>query len=372
MKIVILGLTITSSWGNGHATTYRSLCRALAARGHRISFLEKDVEWYRSNRDLPHPDFCDLSLYREWDKAVRPLLHHLKDAELVILGSYFPDGIAAADLLAEKARCPAMFYDIDTPITVASLRANGAADYLESRQISAFDAYLSFTGGPLLEELKSRFGAKRAISFYCSVDPDRHFRYSTDGSHTCDLSYLGTYSQDRQAKLEEYLCGPARTLPNHRFLVAGSMYPPEIEWPVNVTRLTHVSPPEHPKFYSSSRFTLNLTRREMIEAGYSPSVRLFEAAACAAAIVSDRWPGIETFFTPSKEILLPNSPREIIDILQSYSAKEISRIGEAAQARVLKEHTASHRAEELEQALELCSAPEPSAPDGRSFAEIGK
>lgn len=367
MKIVILGLTITSSWGNGHATTYRSLCRALAARGHRIFFLEKDVEWYRSNRDLPQPEFCEAELYTDWQEAVPRVLRQIADADLVILGSYFPDGIAAADLIAANARCPTMFYDIDTPITVARLRADGSADYLEARQIAAFDAYLSFTGGPMLAELKFRFGAKRAIPFYCSVDPDHHFRYDLNKKRTYDLSYLGTYSEDRQPKLEDYLCQPACALPNQRFVVAGSQYPPEIAWPDNVARLTHVSPSDHSEFYSSSRFTLNLTRREMVEAGYSPSVRLFEAAACGASILSDPWPGLDSFFAPGEEILLPGTTQAVIDILRNLSDKEIRSIGEAAQARVLQEHTANHRAEQLEQAVELCSMPVRAV-----FSEIGK
>ncbi len=372
MKIVILGLTITSSWGNGHATTYRSLCRALAARGHRIFFLEKDVEWYRSNRDLPQPDFCTASFYSEWEQAAPGVLHQIRDADLVILGSYFPDGIAAADLLAEKARCPIMFYDIDTPITLAALRTHSTAEYLEARQIPAFDVYLSFTGGPLLEELQTRFGAKRAIPFYCSVDPDRHFHDDAKGNHTCALSYLGTYSEDRQAKLEDYLCEPARALSKDRFVVAGSQYPPELQWPANVMRLTHVSPPEHPRFYSSSRFTLNLTRREMVDVGYSPSVRLFEAAACGAAIISDQWPGLDSFFTPGREILLPETPQAVVDILRNSSEKEMSAIGEAAQARVLKEHTANHRAEELERAIELCSTAESPRSMKAGLIELAK
>lgn len=363
MKIVMLGLTITSSWGNGHATTYRSLCRALEKRGHDIFFLEKDAEWYRSNRDLPQPDFCDLTLYNEWREIIPWVRQHVADADAVLLGSYFPDGIAAADLLGEIARCPLLYYDIDTPVTLAALREHGRTDYMEGRQIALFDAYLSFTGGPLLQELVNRFHAQRAIPFYCSVDPQRHHRQTDRDAYRCDLSYLGTYAPDRQEKLEFYLNEPARALPAQKFIVAGPQYPAELRWPSNVARLTHIAPPEHPRFYSSSRFTLNLTRKDMVEAGYSPSVRLFEAAACGAAILSDRWPGLETFFTENEEILLPASTGETIEILRHFTEREAERLGEAARERVLANHTAEHRAQEFEHAVDLCSQPGTDPPE---------
>lgn len=355
MKIVMLGLTITSSWGNGHATTYRSLCRALSQRGHDIFFLEKDVEWYRSNRDLPQPDFCEVTLYSDWPEILPWLRSNVRDADAVLLGSYFPEGIAAADLLPEISRCPLLYYDIDTPITLAALREQGSTAYIQARQIPFFDAYLSFTGGPLLQQVQTRFHAQRVLPFYCSVDPQRHHRQTDKDAYRCDLSYLGTYAPDRQEKLEMYLNGAARALPAQKFIVAGPQYPAELRWPSNVARLTHIAPPEHPRFYSSSRFTLNLTRKEMVDAGYSPSVRLFEAAACGAAIVSDRWPGLETFFAAQREILLPASPEEMVYILRHVTEQQAERMGQAARARILAGHTADHRAQEFEHAVELCA-----------------
>ncbi len=348
MKIVIYGLTITSSWGNGHATTYRSLCKALAARGHTIHFVEKDVEWYRSNRDLPQPPYCTVHLYDEWGSNASALTELASDADAVIIGSYFPDAIALTHLLLTDDRRPLLFYDIDTPITMSHLRARGGCEYLEASLIPHYAAYLSFTGGPMLQEIETRFDSPRAIPFYCSVDANVYAQQPAREEYRCDLSYLGTYAADRQAHLMRLLNGSASLLPEADFLVAGPQYPADIQWQPNVRRMIHLSPPEHPAFYSSSRFTLNLTRDDMVHAGYSPSVRLFEASACGAAILSDSWPGLQEFLTPGEEILLPADDLEVVSILRSLPDAERTRMGRRARDRILAEHTSAHRARQFE------------------------
>ena len=356
VRISILGLTITSAWGNGHATTYRSLCRALYARGHSIRFLEKDVSWYRGHRDLPSPSFCQVTLYDAWAEAL-PLLQEIAIAsDLIIIGSYFPDGIAAAAYLFEHARCPVFFYDIDTPITIERLRQHGSTEALRARDIPRFDAYLSFTGGPLLGEIESRFGAQRAVPFYCSVDPELHQPRPAGERFGCALSYLGTYSQDRQPKLERLLVAPAERLPAERFVLAGAQYPDTIGWPDNLWRWEHVPPSEHADVYCSSRFTLNLTRDHMVAAGWSPSVRLFEAAACGAAIISDVWSGLDHLLTPGEEVLLASETEDVIRLLKETTEEQRQRIGAAARARVLREHSSAARATQLERIVEDASA----------------
>lgn len=352
MNIVILGLSITSAWGNGHATTFRSLCRALYQRGHRITFFEKDVEWYRDNRDLPHPPFCEVKLFDAWQHALPQVRRALADADVVVLGSYFPNGIEAAGLIADSAVAVKAFYDIDTPITVGKLRATGATEYLKAEQVPAFDIYFSFTGGPMLRELEERFRSPRAVPLYCSFDPDEYHAYDPDPRFACDLSYMGTYAPDRQPKIDLMLTDVARALPQRRFMVAGPQYPESILWPPNVARIIHLNPHLHALFYSSSRMTLNVTRRDMVMAGYSPSVRLFEAAACGACIVSDDWPGLESFFTCGREILIPQSTEEIVRYITGFDDAELKRIGHAAQERVLAEHTSAHRAKQFEAAVE--------------------
>ena len=349
MKIVLYGLTITSSWGNGHATTYRSLCKALAARGHQIEFVEKDVEWYRSNRDLPQPPYCTVHLYDEWESSAAWLTGLAADADAIVVGSYFPDAIAVTRALLHAGSGPLLFYDIDTPITVSHLRTQGGCDYLEAALVPHYAAYLSFTGGPTLDELQSRFGSPRAIPFYCSVDPALYAPTPVNPAYACDLSYLGTYAADRQPKLMRLLDTPAQMVPSAEFIVAGPQYPAQTAFAANVRRITHLSPPEHPAFYSSSRYTLNLTRDDMVAAGYSPSVRLFEASACGAAILSDRWAGIEEFLTPGEEILLPAGAEEVAQILRDLPEAARERMGRRARERILAEHTSEHRAMQFEE-----------------------
>ncbi|HWR34752.1 MAG TPA: glycosyltransferase [Clostridia bacterium] len=352
MKIVIFGLSITSSWGNGHATTFRALARALHSRGHRIVFFEKDVEWYASNRDLPNPEFCDLHLYEEWDAVVPQARRHLADCDVAVVGSYFPNGIAATNLVFDSPARAKTFYDIDTPITIAKLRESGVTEYLRADQIAGFDVYFSFTGGPTLREIEARFGATAAVPLYCSFDPDKYHRFPVAKRFTCDLSYMGTYAPDRQPKIDDLLCAPARLLPDRHFIVAGPQYPRKVKWPANVRRINHLNPRWHPHFYSSSRLTLNVTRRDMVMAGYSPSVRLFEAAACGATIVSDNWPGLESFFTPGEQILLPTTAEDVVRYLRTLDEAALHSIGKRAQERVLAEHTSDMRAQQFERAVE--------------------
>lgn len=358
MKIVFLGLSITSAWGNGHATTFRALCQALFQRGHRIVFFEKNTEWYEHNRDLPHTEFCDLVLFEHWSEIVPCIQRELADADVAVLGSYFPDGIAAARLIAESRAPVKTFYDIDTPITVAKLLQEGATEYLLSGQVPYFDIYFSFTGGPMLSQIEQLLGSPRALPLYCSFDPGKYHRFPVQPEFACDLSYMGTYAPDRQPKLDTLLLAAARALPAKKFLVAGPQYPGSLTWPENVGRIMHLNPHLHAQFYSSSRITLNVTRRDMVIAGYSPSVRLFEAAACGACIISDNWPGLDSFFVPGQQILLPQSTEDVIYYLNSLDTHELRRIGDAAQQRVLQEHTSAHRASEFENAITAVLHPE--------------
>lgn len=352
MKIIIFGLSITSSWGNGHATTFRALCEALHRRGHQIVFFERNQEWYQNNRDLPEPPYCDVRIYRTWRDVLSSVRAELHAADLAMVGSYFPDGVAALDQVIDSNVPVKAFYDIDTPITVGHLAQTGEAGYLLQRHLPELDIYFSFTGGPLLGKLKEEFDVRFAVPLYCSVDPEKHRELTWPRQFEWDLSYMGTYAPDRQPKLEELLCRPARELPKRKFIVAGPQYPPTLEWPGNVERVAHLSPRHHASFYCCSRLTLNVTRRDMVRAGYSPSVRLFEAAACASTIVSDNWPGLDTFFVPGKEVLLASGSDDVVRCIAEYGDAELRGIGRAACERVLATHTSDIRAREFEQAIE--------------------
>ncbi|MFW6078654.1 MAG: CgeB family protein [Gemmatimonadota bacterium] len=354
MKLVFFGLSITSSWGNGHATTYRGLCRALAAREHHIVFFEWDAPWYGGRRrDMPPSecDYADVRLYDDWDAVRAQAARALADADAALLGSYVRRGPEVADWLAQRFAGPRLFYDIDTPVTVRAYRDEGAAEYLRADQVPSFDVYLSFTGGPVLDELERHYGSPCALPLYCGVDPERHRPRSARPEFRCSLGYMGTYAPDRQPGLERLLNEPARRRPDARFVVAGPKYPRDVHWPSNVERFDHLPPADHAAFYSSNRLTLNLTRGEMRRWGWSPSVRIFEAAACGATIVSDRWKGIEAFLSPGAEILLADSSEAVLEILE-LSDREVRAIGEAARERVLAEHTNRVRAGQLVAAVE--------------------
>lgn len=350
MRIVAFGLSITSAWGNGHATTFRALFEALHRRGHDILFYEKDLEWYASNRDLPNPSYCQVRLYEDWKDVAANARTELANADVGLVGSYFPDGIVAINELLESTAAVKAFYDIDTPITIARLRKDGSTEYLTAAQMTGFDVYFSFTGGSMLAEIETLFGVRSAVPLYCSFDPREYCKFAVNKRFACDLSYMGTYAPDRQGKLDEFLVRVAELLPTKTFIVAGPQYPKELKWPRNVRRIVHLNPRWHARFYSSSRLTLNVTRRHMVIAGYSPSVRLFEGAACGAAMLSDNWPGLDEFFVPGREILLPVDAEDVIRYL-SLEDDELRQIGDAAQQRVLAEHTSDVRARQFENAV---------------------
>jgi spore maturation protein CgeB len=347
MNIAVLGLSITSSWGNGHATTYRALLGALAKRGHRVHFLERDVPWYGANRDLPTSPLWQTVLYDSLDDLhlSAPLV---RDAECVLIGSYVPEGPQVIDWVFEIATGVKGFYDIDTPVTLAGL-ADGTCAYLRPDQVCAFDLYLSFSGGPVPRRLGAEWGARLARPLYCAVDPDR---YTPSGqAPQWDLGYLGTYSPDRQPALDLRLIEPARRWNHGRFVVAGPQFPAELAWPANVDHIEHLAPSAHPSFYGAQRFTLNVTRAAMVAAGHSPSVRLFEAAACGTPIISDTWAGLEDFFEPRAEILVTQSADETLNYLRELPEPERATLAARARARVLAQHTAACRAVEFEQHL---------------------
>ena len=345
MKIVIFGLSVTSSWGNGHATTYRALIKALAARGHAVTFLERDVAWYRRHRDLKGAEYCRIELYRVLKEVPQRFGRLVVEADLVILGSYVPDGAVLGDWITTHARGVTAFYDIDTPVTLAGL-AKGSSDYISAAMIPRFSLYLSFTGGPALAEIEQSYGSPCARALYCSVDPEVHS--PVDVPATWRMGYLGTYSEDRQPSLDRFLVRQARRMPEEKFVVAGAQFPPDLDWPANIERIEHLAPKLHSGFYCGQKFTLNITRSDMRERGFSPSVRLFEAAACGVPVITDRWSGLETFFVPDQEILAADTEDDVYRLLRDLPENKRLGIAAAGRKRVLASHTAENRAILLE------------------------
>ena len=357
MNFVIFGLTISSAWANGHATPWRALLKGLAGHGHTATFFERDVAYYAQHRDLAAPDFCRLELYSGWPSVSAKAAAALAAADVAIVTSYCPDGLAACRLMLDTPGPLHVFYDMDTPVTLAALERDGlavvdGAHYLTPDLIPEFDLYLSFSGGPRLECLRRHWRAKRIAPLYGSVDLDVHMPVTDPPVELrCELGYLGTYAADRQPALERLLLEPARRRSSERFLVVGSLYPSKVGWPANVCALPHLEPARHPAFYSANRITLSVSRSMMLDWGYTPSGRLFEATSCGTPLLSDPFPGLDEFFDSRTEILVANTTEEALAALDLSDA-ELARIGAAGRERTLAEHTGASRARQLIAACE--------------------
>ncbi|MFC0199140.1 CgeB family protein [Paracoccus rhizosphaerae] len=350
-EIIIFGLSLSSSWGNGHATTFRALLRGLRAEGRRVLFLERRQPWYLENQDLPDPDFCELEFYDDIGAVLDRHRDRLQQAGAVIVGSYVPDGQQLIDALHRLPLRQLCFYDIDTPVTM-DLLERGEEQHLARRQVPWFDCYLSFSGGRVLDRLHDQFGARNPVALYCSVDEAAY--QPMDVPKRWDLGYLGTYSPDRQPGLETLLIEPARRLPQMRFVVAGSMFPEDIDWPANVERIDHLPPARHAEFYNAQRFTLNITRDAMRKLGWSPSVRLFEAAACGTPIISDRWPGLTDLLPEGRAVVLADTTEDVVAALTG--AADPAAMARTARDIILTDHTGRARARDLIAALDRQTA----------------
>lgn len=352
MHFVIFGLTVSSSWGNGHATIWRGLLKALAAAGHTAVFYEKDVAYYADARDgWEPPRGIRLCLYQSIDDSGREAAAELAHADVAMCTSYCPDGAIASDIILSSPAKVRAFYDLDTPVTLDALRSGAPVPYLPSDGLAAFDLVLSYTGGRALDELQTRLGARLVAPLYGAVDPDSHAPAASVDEFRSDLSYLGTYAADRQPALEELFVKPAQQAPHRRFTLAGAQYPETFPWTHNMYFVRHLDPGLHPAFFCSSRVTLNITRRAMAEYGFCPSGRLFEAAACGVPLLTDWWDGMETFFEPGREILRVDTAQDVLTALALPDA-QLRSIAAAARERTLAHATARHRIAELEQICE--------------------
>lgn len=363
MKLVVFGLTMSSSWGNGHATIWRALARGLSGLGHKLVFFEKDVPYYSLHRDMREPKCAELVLYGDWEGVRARAKKELTGADAGIVTSYCPDSTSACELLLDSAVKVKCFYDLDTPVTLKAMKDTGHVPYVPEGGFSEFDLVLSYTGGGALDGLKRSLKAKRVGALYGSVDPASHGPARPAKEYAADLSYLGTYAGDRQAALERLFIGPASRLAHKRFIIGGALYPGDFPWRPNIYFVMHVPPPMHPSFYCSSAFTLNVTRGAMARMGYCPSGRLFEAAACSVPVISDWWEGLDEFFTPGSEIVIARTGDDVIEALQ-MDAAEIKRIGRRARERALAEHDSLTRARQLEKFIECAAGAREGEPCG--------
>lgn len=371
MKLVVFGLSVSSSWGNGHATLWRGLIASLTAQGHRVVFFERDLPFYAPHRDLTSlPAGGELVLYPAWEDVLPRARREASDADVALVTSYCPDGVAACRLVLNSRAAVKGFYDLDTPITVERARRGERVEYIAPEGLDDFDLVLSYTGGEALTALREELGARHAVPLYGHVDPDVHRPTTGDERYRGHLSYLGTYAANRQAALERFFLEPARRLPRHRFVIGGAQYPQDFAWTDNLWFVQHLPPVEHPAFYCSSSLTLNITRGPMARMGFCPSGRLFEAAACGVPVLSDTWPGLDAFFRVGEELLVARDTEDVVEAL-SRSPEELARIGRAARERVLAEHTSAHRARELVALVEATRAIASVTPPPRGSSPRG-
>jgi spore maturation protein CgeB len=363
MKITFYGLTLSSSWGNGHATPLRAIVRAFARLGHQVTFFEKDVPYYAQHRDLASPDFCTLRFYDDWLSIRREALVAARASDVFVTTSFLPDGAAVLDELLPVAGPLRVYYDLDTAVTLSRWERGEAVDYVTPEQIAEFDLVLSFTGGRTLRELE-RYGVDRSAAIYGCVDPDVHFRTEVSERFASEFSYMGTYSPDRQHKLDALFFEAARQLQERKFLVVGSLFPDGLDWPQNVWYQPHLAPSDHPAFYSASRATLNITRGEMAAFGHCPSGRFFEAAACGTPLITDYFTGLEEFFDPYSEVLVAHETKDVLFGLRLPDS-DLQRIAAAARERTLDQHTGIVRARQMLAAFERAR----TRSSGQSFVE---
>jgi spore maturation protein CgeB len=348
-----------------------AVCEELAARGHDVVFFERDVPYYAAHRDLWHLDRGQLHLYPSWNDVRDLADRELSDADAAIVTSFCADAIAAEAAVMESRVPRRAFYDLDTPVTLEQWSRTQAVPYIGPRGLADYDVVFSYTGGASLDALCSEFGARHVVPLYGSVDPEAHVPVEATPLFRADLSYLGTYAADRQRAVESLFVQPARAMPARRFVLGGSQYPPDFPWSANIFYMWHVAPDWHSAFYCSSRLTLNVTRAAMATTGYCPSGRLFEAAACGAPLLSDAWPGLDQFFEPGREILVADTPGDVVAAIQLPDA-ELRAMARRARDRTIAEHTAASRADQLVATLESPPAARRPAPPRIDRSEKGE
>lgn len=344
LRIVIVGPSLTTSPGTGSTSIYRGLVRELSARNHDVLFLERAAE-KRSGQKLRPAEAGRVEEYLDLKELKNRHAAEVRDADFVLVSSQIADAAEIGSWITRHAQGATAFYDHNAPETVMGLDQNRPGP-VSAELIARYDLYFSFTGGPLLDLLENEFGVRAARPLYPAADARYFFPGYTN--QTWDFGYLGKFSDDSLPVLERLLIEPARRWKEGMFLVAGSAYPRSTRWPDNVKRSLHISSQKRRAFYNSQRFTLDIISPEAAAVGYSPSLRLFEAAACGTPVITEFWPGLDTFFAPHEEILISHSPDETLIYLEEISEVDRRRLGYRARERVLARHTSRHRAAELE------------------------
>src|SRR5688572_6644185 len=332
-RFVFLGRSITSDWGNTHAPVYRTLLRALVARGHHVLFLERLSEEFAGVHDLPAA--CgEVQFYGSIEDLRARFTRDIRTAHCVVVGSSVEEDDRIAQWVLETARGVRAFYDFDPAATLASL--------------PAFDLYLSLTGGSQLAQMASRLSTTYARPLHCSFDPAWHT--PMNATKQWELGYVASDAPEERAMIDHFLLDVARQMPKRRFVVAGSLCDDNRQWPCNVRRIAPVMNTHQRGFYAQQRFALNLT--PPTATSVAPRSRLFQAAACGTPIITDHWPGLDQFFEPGAEVLVAESPDDVVRHLCEVPDPVRKTLSARAPRPLLRAHTPSHRARALERYVE--------------------
>jgi spore maturation protein CgeB len=358
LSIAFFGSSLVSAYWNGAATYYRGVIRALHDRGHRVTFYEPDAYERQKNRDIPDPDWARVVVYdAEGTAGAEACLDAARDVDVIVKAS----GVGVHDAFLEAAvldlKRPGnlvVFWDVDAPATLQRVGENPADPF--RALIPRYDLVLTYGGGDPVVRAYQGLGARRCVPIYNGLDPRTHFRVPRDERFAADLSLLANRLPDREARVEEFFLYPAARLPGRRFLLGGNGWQDK-PLPANVGRLGHVFTRDHNAFNCTATAVLNISRDSMAKTGFSPATRVFEAAGAAACLVTDAWEGIETFFQPGREILVAQDGAQVAELVESLTPERARAIGEAAYARVLRDHTYAERVALLERVLGI-RAPE--------------
>jgi len=355
VKIFVFGSSVTSSYWNGAATYYRGIYKYLQKLGYRVTFAEPDIYRRQQNRDAGEIDYAEVIVYQA-TRDIDRMLALASDSDLVVKHS----GVGADDELLEARvlecqteRTRVAFWDVDAPATLARVEENAGDPFREL--ISRYDFVFTYGGGTPIVEHYLRLGAQNCHPIYNGLDPEHHHPVAGDPKLACDLAFVGHRLPDREKRVEEFFLRAAELAPEMKFMLGGEGWGGK-NLPDNVRWIGHVATHLHNVVNVSARMVLNINRESMARVGFSPPTRVFEAAGAGACMITDKWPGIEQFFEPGREILIASSAEEIVGHLQRLSAEECRSVGEAMRSRACREHTYELRVREVHRVLQAASA----------------
>lgn len=345
MRIAWFGSSLVSSYWNGAATYYRGIVRALADRGHDVTFYEPDAYQRQAHRDIADPPWAEVVVWEPGEREAERLVRATRGVDVVVKSS----GVGVLDDVLERAVAGLdgpmrVFWDVDAPATLAGMSAASAS------RVPAFDAVLTYGGGEPVVARYLDLGARDCVPVYNALDPETHHPAAREPAFEAHLAFLGNRLPDREARVEEFFLRAAGLAPEHPFLFGGSGWEDK-PLPANVTLLGHVGTADHNALNSTPLAVLNVTRDSMVANGWSPPTRVFEAAGAAACLITDAWEGIGDFLEPGVEVLVARDGEEVAELVRSLTPERAERIGRAALERVLRDHTYEQRARRVEHVL---------------------